>query len=110
LANITPENELPGKSLLSSELRKASFSALHERDGEAAFMWRTNNYKLILVLKRKEKAGDYVSGDIITGEFYNLKEDPKEWYDLFNQEQTISIQKKYTHDLLKHLHIIPTDF
>ena len=110
LANITPENELPGKSLLSSELRKASFSALHERDGEAAFMWRTNNYKLILVLKRKEKAGDYVSGDIITGEFYNLKEDPKEWYDLFNQEQTISIQKKYTHDRLQHLHTIPTDF
>ena len=47
-----------------------------------------------MILKRKEKAGDYVSGDIITGEFYNLKEDPREWYDLFNQEQTISIQKK----------------
>ena len=47
-----------------------------------------------MILKRKEKAGDYVSGDIITGEFYNLIEDPKEWYDLFNQEQTISIQKK----------------
>ena len=30
-----------------------------------------------MILKRKEKAGDYVSDDIITGEFYNLKEDPK---------------------------------
>ena len=110
LAEISPEIELPGKNLLENKPRKASFSALHERDGEAAFMWRTNNYKLILVLKRKEKAGDYVSGDIITGEFYNLKEDPKEWYDLFNQKQTISIQKKYTHDLLQHLHTIPTDF
>ena len=62
-----------------------------------------------MILKRKEKAEDYVSCDIITGEFYNLKEDPKEWYDLFNQEQTISIQKK-TYDLLKHLHVISTDF
>ena len=63
-----------------------------------------------MILKRKEKAGDYVSADIIKGEFYNLKEDPKQWYDLFNQEQTINIQKKHTHDLLKHLHIISTDF
>lgn len=103
LANIKPEKELPGKNLLSSKSRKASFSALHERDGEAAFMWRTNDYKLILVLKRKENAKDYVSSDIIAGELYNLNEDPKEWYDLYGKEKNISIQTEYTKELLNHL-------
>ena len=103
LANIKPERDLPGKSLLSSKARTASFSSLHERDGEAAFMWRTNTHKLILVLKRKEQVNDYSSEDIITGEFYDLKKDPNEWYDLYNSNEISELQKTFTEQLLEHL-------
>jgi arylsulfatase A-like enzyme len=103
LVNIKPERDLPGKSLLSSKPRTASFSALHERDGEAAFMWRTNTYKLILVLNRKENVNDYNGKDIITGEFYNLKEDPNEWHDLYNSNNISELQKTFTQQLLEHL-------
>ena len=103
LANIKPERDLPGKSLLSSKSRTASFSALHERDGEAAFMWRTNTHKLILILKRKENVNDYGSEDIITGEFYDLKKDPNEWFDRYDSNEISELQKTFTDQLLEHL-------
>lgn len=103
LVNIKPERDLPGKSLLLSKPRSASFSTLHEREGEAAFMWRTNTHKLILVLKRKENVNDYGSKDIITGEFYDLKEDPNEWLDLYNSNDISELQKTFTQQLLEHL-------
>ena len=103
LAEISPEIELPGKNLLENKPREASFSALHERDGEAAFMWRTNQYKLILVLKRNAKAADYSTEDILTGEFYNLINDSNEWYDMYGKKEIESIQKQFTQQLLEHL-------
>ena len=103
LAGIASEEKLPGKNLFLSMPREASFSALHERDGEAAFMWRTKEHKLILVLKRKEKATEYSAEDIITGEFYNLAEDPHEWHDLYGEKDTDPIQKEFTMKLLSHL-------
>ena len=103
LAGISPERELPGKNLLKSSLREASFSVLHERDGEAAFMWRTNQYKLILVLKRKMEAADYSTEDILTGEFYDLKNDSNEWYDMYGKKEIESIQNQFTTQLLEHL-------
>jgi arylsulfatase A-like enzyme len=103
VANIEQEINLPGGSLLKPITRKAGFCALHERKGEAAFMWRTNDFKLILVLNRKDKAQDYLPSDIITGEFYNLQEDPNEWDDLFGKEKSLSIQEHYTQELIQHL-------
>jgi len=103
LAGIQPERELPGKSLLKSKPREASFSALHERDGEAAFMWRTNQHKLILVFNRKTEAADYSTEDIITGEFYDLKNDSNEWYDLYGKKEIKAVQKEFAAQLLKHL-------
>ncbi|WP_338063243.1 sulfatase [Zobellia amurskyensis] len=103
LAEIDMEKKLPGRNLLENKPRKASFSALHERAGEAAFMWRTKQYKLILVLNRKSKAKEYSIDDIITGEFYDLKNDTKEWNDLHGKKETESIQKQFTKQLLSHL-------
>ncbi len=103
LANIKTEQDFPGKSLLSSKPRTASFSALHERDGEAAFMWRTNAYKLILVLNRKKNVNDYSREDIITGEFFDLKKDPNEWNDLYNSNNISKLQKTFTDQLMGHL-------
>lgn len=52
-AKIKQDKPLLGESLLAKTRNKATFSALHERNEEAAFMWRTKDYKLILVFKRK---------------------------------------------------------
>ncbi|WP_142785509.1 sulfatase family protein [Changchengzhania lutea] len=103
LAGITPERALPGKNLFANNNRTASFSALHERKGEAAFMWRTNTHKLILVFNRKENMNDYTRDNIITGEFYNLEKDPMEWLDLYDSKEVTELQKKFTDGLLKHL-------
>ncbi|MGB3150168.1 MAG: sulfatase-like hydrolase/transferase, partial [Maribacter sp.] len=106
LAGIEPERVLPGKNLLESKPREASFSSLHEREGEAAFMWRTNEHKLILVLNRKKEAADYSSEDIIIGEFYDLNNDPKEWNDLYGQKEIEAVQNEYTLKLLNHLRLL----
>lgn len=102
-AGIEPETSLPGKNLLTNNSRNASISALHEREGEAAFMWRTNTHKLILVFKRKENATDYKVEDIITGEFYDLEKDPMEWMDLYSSKKIENIKQQFTEELLNHL-------
>ncbi|WP_299665995.1 sulfatase-like hydrolase/transferase [uncultured Polaribacter sp.] len=102
-ADIKQDNRLLGESLLSTNRNKATFAALHERKGEAAFMWRTANYKLILVFNKKENAINYTEKDIITGEFYNLEEDPKEWTNLYNSKNILSLQKTYQKELINFL-------
>ena len=94
---------LPGLNLLSTETRQASFCGLHERADEAAFMWRTEQYKLILRLTRKENASAYIKGDIIGGEFYDLEADPQEWSNLYGAEELEGQQNKMTIELMEHL-------
>jgi arylsulfatase A-like enzyme len=95
---------LPGLDLLDRQTRSGSFSALHERPQEAAFMWRTRHHKLILRMKRKADASKYTASDIIGGEFYDLQADGKEWNNLYDQhEAQPNVRKRMTKDLLKHL-------
>ena len=103
--------EVPDKSvgidLLDLEAkRSASFCALHERPGEAAFMWRNADFKLILMFDRKENASKYIEGDIIGGEFYDLKNDPQEWNDLYRNKSYQSSISKMRSELLAHLKIL----
>ncbi|MGC1514256.1 MAG: sulfatase-like hydrolase/transferase [Maribacter sp.] len=102
-AGIKTEKSLPGENLLAKNRRNASFSALHEREGEAAFMWRTNDYKLILVFERQKQTKDYGKEHILTGEFYNLEQDPNEWNDLYEKEGTQTTQKQFSEQLIAHL-------
>lgn len=102
-ANIDLDKELPGKDLLGPLERSGSFSALHERDGEAAFMWRTQEYKLILVFERQKMAQDYKEEHILTGEFYSLSKDPNEWDDLYGNESVKDIKDKFTKALVSRL-------
>lgn len=106
-ANIQPEKNLPGTNLLKIPEKDGTFSALHEREGEAAFMWRTKEYKLILVFKRKKNANDYSEDDIITGEFYDLQKDPNEWNDLYDKKTNDSIQEDFKNKILKLLKNMP---
>lgn len=71
-----------GLSLLGGQTREAGFCGLHERKDEAAFMARTPDYKLILRMKRKERAETYTGADVLGCEFYDLRADPQEWNDL----------------------------
>lgn len=102
-AGLEISDELPGIDLLSSESRPANFCALHERKNEAAFMWRTEDCKLILRLKRKKDASTYNKTDIIGGEFYMLTHDPDEWNDLYGKPEVQEQQQKMTMELLEHL-------
>ncbi|MBC6996616.1 sulfatase-like hydrolase/transferase [Neolewinella lacunae] len=102
-AGITPDAALPGVNLLAPAAREGSFSALHEREGEAAFMWRTAEEKLILVLRRKDQARAYGPEDIITGEFYDLAADPREWNDLYGRAGVAQQQQKFTQAILEKL-------
>lgn len=103
IANIDPDKELPGQNLLLPIDRDASFASLHERDGEAAFMWRTKEYKLILVFERQKHAKDYKMENVIAGEFYNLVDDPQEWNDLYGQEIIKNVQANFSKALIGHL-------
>ncbi len=103
LTGIPKTQELPGTNILKDAKKPATFSALHEREGEAAFMWRTENHKLILVLKRKEKTSLYSREDIINGEFYDLKNDPREWNDLYEKASVNELQEHYTDQLIAFL-------
>jgi len=102
-AEIKPDEKLLGENLLSQKRNSATFAALHERKDEAAFMWRTPEYKLILVFNKKKNAANYTEEDIKTGEFFNLKEDPKEWQNIYNSKAIANIQQDYKEALLTHL-------
>jgi len=93
-----------GENLLTgSGLRDANFCGLHERENEAAFMWRTPEHKLILRMERKPDASTYNSTDIIGGEFYDLLQDPNEWVDLYGNKEITGKQEKMMQDLMEHL-------
>jgi hypothetical protein len=101
-----PQRAYPGLNLLDDRTRPASFSALHERPGEAAFMWRTARHKLILRMKRQadDDASQYSADDILGGEFYDLTEDPREWHDLYGDPaEQGEIRDAMTKDLLRFL-------
>jgi len=93
-----------GLDLLGDRKHSASFCALHERRNEAAFMWRTPRFKLILRMKRKADASEYTASDIIGGEFYDLHADPQEWNDLYDDAKAQpDVRKKMTEELLARL-------
>jgi len=106
VAGITVPAGSVGLNLLGSEKREASFSALHEREDEVAFMWRTPDFKLILRMKRRDDddASQYSAIDIIGGEFYDLGGDPQEWYDLYsNSKMHWETRDKMKRELLEFL-------
>ncbi len=102
-ANIEADPGLPGRSLLAPAVRTGSFSALHEREGEAAFMWRTPTHKLILVMERQPSAADYTAEHIIAGEFYDLVNDPREWEDLYGRPEVAEMSTAFRKNILERL-------
>ena len=103
-AGVEVPQTAKGRDLLSQdELRQANFCALHERPGEASFMWRTREFKLILCFERKAEASSYTASDIKGGELYDLAKDPAEWNDLFGDEDYRDILEKMSEELMSHI-------
>jgi arylsulfatase A-like enzyme len=86
--------------------RSGSFCALHEREGEASFMFRTNTFKLILSFKRKADAAQYTEEEVIHGELYNLETDFQEWNNLYDNKETLVEQNRLAKNLFKRLHTL----
>jgi len=96
-AGIKVPQKAVGINLLNrDDTREASFCALHEREDEASFMVRTENHKLILCFNRKEDASTYAKADILCGEFYDLKKDPKEWNNLYDENNIAELKSEMT--------------
>ncbi len=86
--------------------REATFSALHEKKGHAAFMARTQHYKLILEFNKKENTADYTVEDISGGEFYDLDKDPREWNNIYDETSIQEIQQKLQDEIFAKLKTI----
>ena len=104
IAGIEIPQNISGLNLLDeTQNREASFCALHEKEDEASFMVRTEEYKLILSFNRKEDASAYTVSDIVGGEFYDLQRDPQEWKDLYEDKEFGEIKGEMTKLLLRRL-------
>jgi arylsulfatase A-like enzyme len=103
-AGVAIPKHAVGLDLLGNDERRAGFSALHEEQTRAAFMWRTPRHKLILTMKRREDASKYTRADILGSEFYDLQSDPQEWNNLYDQVDAFpDTRADMTAGLFQHL-------
>ncbi len=102
-AKIERPHEGAGLDLTGTQKHPAGFSALHQHPKQASFMWRTPDYKLILVMKRKAAAEQYTYSDIIDGELYDLKNNPAEWDNLYRSPRLEVLREQMTKELLNRL-------
>ena len=67
-------------------------------------MWRTSERKLILTFpKTCIQKGSVSLADVIAGEFYDLKSDPKEWKNLYAKDEFKADQERMASELVSHL-------
>jgi len=104
VAGVDDTCEKPGENLLGPTARKASFCEFSDQPKVISFMWRTPDRKLILTFSKDclEKQSVQPS-EIIAGEFYDLRKDPKEWNNLYGNEEVRATQDRMTDELIAHL-------
>jgi arylsulfatase A-like enzyme len=99
--------EFPGANLLAEPARTANFAEMHgkgyTRLQEApAYMWRTRDWKLITYLPGVvADAGARVHE--ARGELYDLRADPNEYENLYDDPGHLSVRERLTRELLMHL-------
>jgi arylsulfatase len=99
--------EFPGASLLAEPARTGSFAEMHgegytEIQEAPAYMWRTRDWKLITYIP------GYVSDAGVRthearGELYDLRADPHEHENLYDDPGVLSVRERLTLELLMHL-------
>jgi arylsulfatase A-like enzyme len=97
--------DFPGANLLAEPVRSGCFTEMHGTGYEKvqkapAYMWRTRDWKLIT----------YVPGDVsgaglrgARGELYDLRADPHEHQNLFEDPDHLPVRERLTGELLVHL-------
>lgn len=108
-AGLPIPDELPGESLLRPSHRRGGFAEFHSHGYDEilwapAYMWRTPDWKLILSfdgnLDQARRQPDQVFGEL-----YDLRNDPQEWHNLYDDVQLLPIRETLTRDLLYQLAI-----
>ncbi len=106
-AELTVSPELPGLSLLTDKRRIGTFAELHgtgyEQEQEAAaWCWRTPKWKLILHLPGK--AADAVLRlDEAIGELYDLRADPGELHNRYDDSASRDVRDTMMKQLCLHV-------
>jgi arylsulfatase len=102
VAGISDKQPRPGVDLLSKSVKTAGFCEMHERKDTSSFMWRTPGFKLILTAKNNV-TGEVSPSDIVMGELYDLKNDEREWHNLYNSLPYAQTRSLMTGQLLKYI-------
>lgn len=92
----------PGQDLLGPVRRSETFCELHHR-GKDYYMWRNRNYKLILGFLQDRERKVFRPDAVVEGELYDLRNDPKEWKNLYEDNGHAEIARKMRAGLLDHL-------
>jgi arylsulfatase A-like enzyme len=107
VAEQTTPPQLPGASLLAEPARAGSFSEMHGTGYEKAqkapaYMWRTHDWKLITYLPG-DAADAQAQVREAQGELYDLRADPQELENLYEDPDHLSVRERLTGELLMHL-------
>ncbi len=94
--------ELPGTDLLGGGPRRdGAFCEYH--DGRApAYMWRTPEWKLIMFFDKPLEQARLDPGTA-KGELYDLRRDPHEWKNLYDDPAYAAVRERLKTELLMHL-------
>lgn len=106
-AGLPVPPELPGEHLLEPSHRTGGFSEMHGNGSDhvqraPAYMWRTPEWKLILyydanIVEARRNPG------ALRGELYDLRADPQEWHNRFDDPALRDIRERMTQQMLMHL-------
>ncbi len=102
-AGQTPSSKLPGHNLLGEMKREGTFCEFHEKLNTKSYMWRKEDFKLIITVPNCTNIYGFKTDDIIEGEFYYLAKDPQEWRNMYKDDQYSDVLKLMTKELLAHL-------
>jgi len=108
-ATMARDERMVGYNLLDDPAMMGSFSELHgsgyhEIEKAPVYMWRTQEWKLILYIPGEFRNLDSRMEDL-KGELYQHQKDPLESHNLYDEPEHLAIREQLTRHLLMHLAI-----
>lgn len=103
VAGLQSDPRKPGRDLLGPSVKSAAFCEFHGRPKNPAYMWRNKHYKLILCMDKSATTDRFHPGAVVSGELYDLNEDPREWNNVYHDEKHAGVRRKMSDELINHL-------